>query len=58
MQMGCHKFVSLYLSAYRAALNPQLRENWMMINLPDLILKIGGDLFVRLAEQAIEKTTG
>jgi predicted ester cyclase len=32
-----------------------LRENWVMIDLPDLLLQMGVDLFARLAQQAALK---
>ena len=33
-----------------------LRENWVMIDLPDLLLQMGVDLFARLAKQVAQKT--
>jgi hypothetical protein len=35
-----------------------LRENWVMIDLPDLMLQMGVDLFAQLAEQVVKKTAG
>ena len=32
-----------------------LRENWVMIDLPDLLLQMGVDLFARLAKQVAQK---